>query len=124
MVEADVVGQDVQLVLLNNLRHGLRDDDFLFLTQQHGFGIRSCAVVAKSPHVIFYHSIGGSAVVNGRSDMPWSLLLFAKHLREFFFPTESLVACNGRVVNQRIATFDVVVERVQLAVRLGSTEPQ
>ena len=124
VVETDVVGQDVQLVFLHNLRHGFRDDDFLFRAQKHRFWVRSCAVVAKSPHVVFYHSIGGSAIVNGRSDMPWSLLLFAENFREFLLPTEGLVASNGWIIDERVATFDVAVERVQLAVGLGGAEPQ
>ena len=59
-----------------------------------------------------------------RRNVPRSLLLFAEDFREFFLPTEGFVAGNGWIVDERVAAFDVVVERVQFAVRLGGTEPE
>ena len=32
----------------------------------------------------------------------------AENLRKFFLPIESLIACNSRVVNKRVATFNIV----------------
>ena len=67
--------------------------------------------------IILSIMISGVIVVGG-------LFLLSEHLREFLFPTESFIACNSGVVDERVATLDVVVQRVQLAVRLGSTQPK
>jgi hypothetical protein len=41
--------------------------------------------------------------------MPWSILLFVEDFWEFLLPTEGLVACNGWIIDEGVAAFDVVV---------------
>ena len=49
---------------------------------------------------------------------------FLEDLREFLLPVEGLVASYGWVADERVATLDVLVQRVQLAVGLGGAQPE